>query len=96
MLMFIRGDMIGGPEGTGANKVDFTTGWTLVDVRSDPQNNDRKIIILTSTNGNISRHDLAADQGESGIQTAERSGNRRRGSHCTNFHTAVSIWNGKC
>jgi hypothetical protein len=56
------GDMIGGPEGTGATAVDFTTGWSLVDVRDDPHNPDGKIVILTSNNGKIIARDSAQDR----------------------------------
>lgn len=56
------GDMVGTPQGDGNNRVDFTTGWTLVDVREDPLHPDSKTIVLTSTNGQILKRDLSADR----------------------------------
>jgi hypothetical protein len=56
------GDMVGSTQGTGTTAVDFKTGLTLVDVRPDPKNADNRIIILTGDNGQMVRHDLAADR----------------------------------
>jgi hypothetical protein len=56
------GDMVGTPQGDGNNRVDFTTGWTLVDVREDPLHPDSKTIVLTSTNGQTLKRDLSADR----------------------------------
>ncbi len=56
------GDMVGAAQGDGANKIDFTTGLTMVDVRPDPRNPENRIILLTSDNGQIVRHDLSADR----------------------------------
>jgi hypothetical protein len=54
------GDMVGSVD-TGT-KTDFTTGWTLVDIRDDPRNEDNKIFVLVSENGTIKEKELTRDQ----------------------------------
>ena len=64
------GDMVGAAatsdakSGPAASAPDFTTGWTMVDVRPDPNpsNVDNRVIILTSDNGQTLRKNLRADQ----------------------------------
>jgi hypothetical protein len=56
------GDMIGGIDTTTGIKTDFTTGWTLVDVRDDPRDDTNKIILLVSENGTIKKKELNIDQ----------------------------------
>jgi hypothetical protein len=56
------GDMVGTPRGDGDSLVNFTTGFMLVGVRPDPKNPENKIVILTSTSGQLVRHDLNADR----------------------------------
>jgi uncharacterized membrane protein YgcG len=55
------GDMIGSPD-TAGSKTDFTTGWTLVDVRDDPRDTDNRIIVLVSENGTVKKKELTTDQ----------------------------------
>jgi len=56
------GDLVGATRGEGAEKINFDTGWTLVDVRNDPRNGDNKIIILTTDSGQTLRKDLTVDR----------------------------------
>ena len=57
------GDMVGTVDTTTPARTDFTTGWTLVDVREEPNGgeNDRKLI-LVSDNGTVIIKELATDQ----------------------------------
>ena len=52
------GDVIGSVD--PRNKTDFTTGWTLVDVRQAA--NDDKIILLANDNGTVVRKELRTDK----------------------------------
>jgi hypothetical protein len=54
------GDMVGTPD-TAGTKTDFTTGWTLVDIRDDPRDSDNKIIVLVSDTGSVKKKDLNFD-----------------------------------
>jgi hypothetical protein len=56
------GDMVGTPRGVGDAMVNFTTGLTLVAVRTDPRNPENRIILLTGDNGQLTRHDLNTDR----------------------------------
>jgi hypothetical protein len=57
------GDMVGGIETntTTGTKTDFTTGWTLVDIREDPSNTENKQLVLVSDNGTVLIKELAID-----------------------------------
>ena len=55
------GDMIGTVD-AGTNNTDFTTHWTLVDVREDPRDETNKTIVLVSDNGTVLKKELALDQ----------------------------------
>ncbi len=55
------GDMVGNVDAAGTN-TDFTTGWTLVDVRDDPRDEDNKTILLVSDNGAVKKKQLTLDQ----------------------------------
>ncbi len=53
------GDMVGGVD-PGITKTDFATGWTLVDVRSDPRD-ESVTIMLVSDNGTLLKRDPNTD-----------------------------------
>jgi hypothetical protein len=53
------GDMVGGID--PATKTDFATGWTLVDVRTDPRDESAVTILLASDNGTILKKDKNND-----------------------------------
>ena len=53
------GDMVGGPD--AASKADFSTGWTLVDVRTDPRDESQVTILLASANGTVLKKDKNTD-----------------------------------
>ena len=55
------GDMIGSVD-TAATNTDFTTHWTLVDVREDPRDETNKTIVLVSDNGTVLKKELVTDQ----------------------------------
>jgi hypothetical protein len=50
------GDMIGGPEGD----TDFTSGWTVADIRSDPRGGGA-YVLLVDNNGKTIRRDFNTD-----------------------------------
>jgi archaellum component FlaG (FlaF/FlaG flagellin family) len=54
------GDMVGSVDSAGT-KTDFTTGWTVVDVRDDPRDSDNKIVVLVSDTGSIKKKLLNID-----------------------------------
>jgi len=54
------GDMIGSLDSSG--KTDFTTGWTLVDIRDDPRDDTNKILVLVSETGAVKKKELNLDQ----------------------------------
>jgi hypothetical protein len=56
----LDGDMIGSVDSSG--KTDFTTGWTLVDIRDDPRDDTNKILVLVSESGAIKKKELNLDQ----------------------------------
>lgn len=56
------GDLIGSMTGKADKKVNFATGWTLVDVRTDPRNPDNKIILLTTDSGQMLRKSINTDR----------------------------------
>jgi hypothetical protein len=58
VLQATDGDMIGSADA----KTDFTTGWTLVDIRDDPRDDTNKIIVLVSENGAVKKKELNIDQ----------------------------------
>jgi hypothetical protein len=51
------GDMVGGIDAT--NKTDFSTGWTVVDIRTD--RDDNFVILLTSGNGTVLKKESSID-----------------------------------
>jgi hypothetical protein len=51
------GDMIGAER----NGIDFTTGFTLVDLRPDPMKSDRTIAWLLTPEGQLVKRDVSAD-----------------------------------
>jgi hypothetical protein len=57
------GDMVGTVDTNPQTQVktDFTTGWTLVDIRDDPSDIANKILVLVSDNGTVIRKELAID-----------------------------------
>ena len=59
------GDMVGSLD--PASKIDFTTGWTLVDIRDDVRGDDNnKVLLLVSENGTVLKKELITDQQSGG------------------------------
>jgi hypothetical protein len=55
------GDRVGATD--PVTKTDFDTGWTLVDVREDPEgNNDNKVLVLVSDNGTVKEKEIRLDR----------------------------------
>jgi hypothetical protein len=63
------GDIIGGKDGD----VDFSTGWTVVDLRfDDPHNPDSMTILVMDPNGVLGRRDYRTDQGNNDRKALEQ------------------------
>jgi hypothetical protein len=57
------GDMVGTADTTGTSKTDFTTGWTLVDIRGEANaGENNRTLVLVSDNGTVLTKELATDQ----------------------------------
>ncbi|HMO26307.1 MAG TPA: hypothetical protein PKB10_08555, partial [Tepidisphaeraceae bacterium] len=51
----------GDPIAVTENGIDFSTGWTMVDVRVDPADAARTYVLLLDPTGNLVRRDVEAD-----------------------------------
>jgi hypothetical protein len=58
------GDQIGAPDAT----TDFSTGWTVVDLRSDLRNPGDTYILVLDPAGNVVRRDFRSDQANPELQ----------------------------
>jgi hypothetical protein len=59
------GDMIAYKDPTG---IDYTTGWTLVDITVDPGRDNQPMIIVADPSGKLSRRDFKSDSNDPEFQ----------------------------
>ena len=54
------GDMVGGVD----NGVDYTTGWSVIDIKKDPLNSNLTVVVLSDPSGKIVKKDYKTNEAE--------------------------------